>query len=177
MPIPPHLTIDTKGLNIENLLSDWRWLVNGQFTPVVMNVFGDLFLSDNSGGVYFLDLMCGEFKQVATSKEEFESLCENKDQRQSWFVGYLAMELRKIYGQLEVGQCYGCKIPLSLGGQLEPSNFERTDIEVHFSVLGQLHQKTKHLPPGTKINSVKIEPASNEKQKKSWWQKLVGGNG
>jgi hypothetical protein len=177
MPIPTHLKIDIKGLDFEALLSDWRWLVNGQFTPVVMNAFGDLFLSDNSGRVYFLDLMCGEFKQVAVSNEVFERLCESKDRRQSWFVGYLVMELRKLYGQLEVGQCFGCKIPLSLGGQLEPSNFERTNIQVHYSVLGQLHQKTKHLPAGTKINRVKIEPASDEKQKKSWWRKIIGDNG
>ena len=177
MSIPSHLIIDTKGLNVETLLSDWKWLVSGQFTPVAMNAFGDLFLSDSSGRIYFLDLMCGEFKQIAASKEEFESLCESKDQNQSWFVGHLVMELRKLYGQLEIGQCFGCKVPLSLGGQLDPSNFERIDIEVHYSVLGQLHQKTKHLPAGTKINSVKIEPASDEKQNKSWWQKIIGRNG
>ncbi len=83
---------------------------------------------------------CGEFKQVAASLEEFDGLCESKQQQQNWFVGDLVMQLQKLHGDLATGQCYSCKIPLSLGGQLEPDNFQPCDIEVHCSVLGQLHQ-------------------------------------
>jgi len=53
-----------------------------------------------------------------------------------------------LRGELAPGECYGCKTPLSLGGQLEEDNFERTDLQVHYSILGQLHRQTKHLPPG-----------------------------
>ena len=157
MAVPSHLTAKSEGITAETLLSDWQWLVHRRFTPVVITALGDLFLRDETGRVHFLDLMRGEFKPVAASQDEFDRLCEDREQRRSWFVGQLVMELRKLHGELAAGQCFGCKIPLSLGGQLEAPNFERTDVQVHYSVLGQLHRQTRHLPPGTKIHDVRIE--------------------
>jgi hypothetical protein len=149
MSVPAHLTIKIDGLSFDLLLSDWRWLVQPSFAPVLMTAFGDLFLRDEAGCVHFLDLMAGEFKQVAASKDEFDLLCDDREQRRIWFIGFLLMELRKLRGDLLPGQCYGCRTPLSLGGQLDAGNFERTDLQTHYSVLGQLHRETKHLPPGT----------------------------
>jgi hypothetical protein len=157
MTVPEHLTIKTDGVPFALLLSDWRWLVSPEFKPVLMTTFGDLFLCDQSGGIHFLDLMSGEFKQVAESQEEFDRLCEDRERRRGWFIGFLFTEVRKLCGSLAAGECCSCKQPLSLGGQLEPDNFERTDLQVHYSILGQLHRQTKHLPPGTKIGSIKIE--------------------
>jgi|SRR5438046_6924127 len=157
MAVPAHLTIKTDGLPFESLLSDWRWLVQPHFTPVLMTAFGDLFLRDQTGGVHFLDLMSGKFKQVAASQEEFERLCDDTEQRRSWFIGFLLTEIRRSRGDLAAGECYSCKTPLSLGGQLDADNFERTELRVHYSTLGQLHRQTRHLPPGTKIDSIKIE--------------------
>jgi hypothetical protein len=175
MPVPAHLSITTDGLPFDSLLSDWRWLVSADFTPVLMTAFGDLFLRDQSGGIHFLDLMSGEFKQVAESQEEFDRLCEDKEQRRSWFIGFLLMEVRKLRGDLSVGQCYSCKTPLSLGGHLEADNFERIDLQVHYGILGQLHRQTRHLAPGTKIDSINIESADEGKKPKGWWQRFMGG--
>lgn len=174
MAVPAHFAINIDGLPFDSLLSGWRWLVPSDFTPVLMTAFGDLFLRDKSERVHFLDLMSGEFKQVAESQEEFDRLCEDRDRRRSWFVGFLFTEVRKQCGDLSVGQCYSCKKPLSLGGELEPENFERTDLRVHYSMLGQLHQQTRHLSPGTKIGNVKIEPSHESTKPKTWWQRLVG---
>jgi len=80
-------------------------------------------------------------------------------------MGFFVMELRKVYGDLKAGECYGCKTPLSLGGKLEADNFERTDIHTHYSVPVQL-------PPGTKIDSIKIESGHEETKPKTWWQKV-----
>lgn len=157
MAVPAHLTIKTDGLSFDSLLFDWRWLVQPNYTPVLMTAFGDLFLRDNAGRIHFLDLMAGEFKQVAASQDEFDRMCEDRERRRIWFMGFLLMEVRKLRGDLTAGECYSCEIPLSLGGQLDADNFERTDLQTHYSVLGQLHQQTRHLPPGTKINSIKFE--------------------
>src|SRR5207245_8042888 len=100
MSVPAHLTITTDGLSFDSLLSDWRWLVQPSFAPVLMTVFGDLFLRDEAGRVHFLDLMAGEFKQVATSQEEFDRLCDDREQRRNWVVGFLLMEVRKLRGDL-----------------------------------------------------------------------------
>ena len=174
MAVPSHLTIKTDSQLFDLLLSDWRWLVPPNFTPAVMTAFGDLFLHDHSGRIHFLDLMSGEFKQVAESQEEFDYLCEDGELRRSWFVGFLLPEVRKLRGDLTAGQCYSCKIPLSLGGQLEPTNFERTDLQVHYSILGQLHRQTRLLPPGTKIDTIKVESPQEETKQRGWWQRLVG---
>jgi len=174
MSVPSHLITTADGIPIEELLTDWQWLVRGKFALVVMTAFGDLFLRDEAGHIHFLDLMSGEFSQVASSQEEFNCQCDDKERRRNWFIGSLSMELRKLHGELVSGQCFSCKVPLSLGGQLEASNFERADIRVHFSVLGQLHGQAKHLPAGTKINNVKIESPIQDTKPKSWWQKIIG---
>ena len=174
MAVPAHLTIQTDGLPFDSLLCDWRWLVSPVFTPVLMTAFGELFLRDQSGHIHFLDLMSGQLKQVAASQEEFDRLCEDREQQRSWFIGFLLMEVRKLRGELASGECYSCRTPLSLGGQLEEDNFERKDLQVHYSILGQLHRQTRHLPPSTKIDSIKIESPHEATKQRSWWQRLVG---
>jgi hypothetical protein len=154
--IPAHLTIPIEGLRFDALLSDWRWLVGTNYTPILITAFGDLFLRDDEGRVHFLDLMAGQFKQVAESEQQFNDLCEDRGQRRTWFLGSFLTEIRKILGELATGECYRCKVPLSIGGELSPENFERTDLQTHYSVLGQLHRQTRNLPPGTKINRIKI---------------------
>jgi hypothetical protein len=65
MAIPAHLVIPIEGLPFDSLLADWRWLIGGNYTPILMTAFGDLFLRDDAGHIHFLDLMAGQFKQVA----------------------------------------------------------------------------------------------------------------
>lgn len=161
------------GIAADRLLADWRWLVPTAHTPILMTALGDVFLRDEMGRVHFLDLMCGELKQVAASQEEFDQLCESREQRRSWFVGHLVMELRQLHGELPPGRCYSCKVPLSLGGHFEADNFQPCDLEVHYSVLGQLHQQTRHLPAGTQIGGIKIESQdTGATPKKSWWRRV-----
>jgi hypothetical protein len=157
MSVPKHLKIGIDGLDVESLLSDWRHLVPTGCTPIMMTALGDIFLRDSIGRIHFLDLMCGKFSQVASTHEEFDALCDDREQRRKWFAGFLVMELRKHYGEPPAGKCFSCKIPLSLGGRFETGNFEPTDIKIHFSILGQLHQQTMNLPEGTRINEVKFD--------------------
>jgi hypothetical protein len=157
MPVPAHLIISIKGLPFDLLLEDWRWLVSAHYMPILMTAFGDLFLRDASGSVHFLDLMAGQFRQVAKSEDQFNTLCEDKERRRTWFLGFFLMGIRKIRGELAPGECYGCKIPLSLGGELAPENFERTDLRTHYAVLGQLHRQTRNQPFGTKINRIETD--------------------
>jgi hypothetical protein len=157
MAIPAHLVIPIEGLPFDSLLADWRWLIGGNYTPILMTAFGDLFLRDDAGHIHFLDLMAGQFKQVAKSDEEFNTLCQDRERRRTWFLGFFLTEIRKALGELAPGECYGCKIPLSLGGELTPENFERTDLRTHYSVLGQLHRQTHNLPLGTKINRIETD--------------------
>src|ERR1041385_8160094 len=141
MSVPAHLTIPIEGLPFEKLLADWRWLVSEEFTPILMTAFGDLFLRDKRGRVYLLDLMRGDINAAATSQQEFEEACTSHGKRRSWFLGFLFMELKRKHGSLRKNDCYSCKIPLSLGGQIEAENFRPIDLGTHYSVLGQLHRQ------------------------------------
>jgi hypothetical protein len=51
-------------------------------------------------------------------------------------------------------QCVGYRVPLFLGGQDVVDNLELSDIEVYWSVCGQLRRGVRTLPPGTSINEV-----------------------
>src|SRR5690242_6021155 len=101
--------------------------------------------------MYFLNAMTGDLKEVAESEEAFEQLCEDREQRRNLFLSSFLMEVRNLHGDLAPGDCYSRDIPLSLRGQLQPENFEPADLFTHFSILGQLHRQTKHLPAGTKV--------------------------
>jgi hypothetical protein len=51
-------------------------------------------------------------------------------------------------------QCVGYKVPLFLGGQDVVENLELTDLDVYWSISGQLRHGALSLPPGTSINEV-----------------------
>lgn len=55
---------------------------------------------------------------------------------------------------LDVTQCVGYKIPLFLGGKDTLGNLEVVDLEVYWSLSGQLRAGTRKLPPGTSIGKV-----------------------
>ena len=68
-------------------------------------------------------------------------------------------------------QCLSFKKPPVLGGKLEPSNFELSEIRVHFAIAGQLHRQIKNLPGGTRIDNVVIEaPGGPAKSTRPWWR-------
>ena len=57
----------------------------------------------------------------------------------------LIVKLRRDGQLLRPGQVYGYKIPPCLGGAYSSENLEPTDIQVHFSILGQILRKTQGL--------------------------------
>jgi hypothetical protein len=52
-------------------------------------------------------------------------------------------------------ECIGYRIPLFLGGADEPSNLERTDMAVYWSLVGQLIRQAAGNDPGTPITGVR----------------------
>lgn len=53
--------------------------------------------------------------------------------------------------------CVGFKVPLFLGGEGVVENLEPVDLEVYWSLLGQMRSRTKDLTPGSKISEVTID--------------------
>jgi hypothetical protein len=56
--------------------------------------------------------------------------------------------------RLRRDQCVGYRVPLFLGGQDVIENLEVSDLEVYWSICGQLRRGALSLPPGTSINEV-----------------------
>jgi Domain of unknown function (DUF1851) len=57
---------------------------------------------------------------------------------------------------LKAAECVGYRVPLFLDGEDRIENLEVIDMEVYWSVCGQLRSGTLHLPPGTSVRGVSI---------------------
>ena len=152
------LTVNFDDVDSENLLADWAWLIGATKKPVLLTAGGDAFLQDkNEGSVHFLDVAAGELSEIASSGQEFEALLTDKDFVLDYFSVDMVMELRKAGQSLAPGQIYSFKTPPVLGGEFALENVAASDIEVHFSLTGQIHEKVSQLPDGAKISSIDIQ--------------------
>src|SRR4051812_46723440 len=152
-----ELTISPYDLDLDGLLSEWRWLLDEAFHPVVISALGDLFLRHDDGRIFWLSSGWGQLTQVAEDTEEFKRLMVQRDNSDDWFMPNLVGDILTQGQRLGPGQVFGYKIPPVLGGESEPDNFEPTDVAVHLGILGQIHRQIKDLPPGTPIDEIKIE--------------------
>jgi len=151
-----ELAVDLSDLSSDDLLSDWRWLVPKGLTLRMVSALGDAFLDDASGKIYWLDTGGAELSRIADSPEHFDTLRQQPEQANLWFAPQLFGDILSSGRILKPGQCFSYKIPLTLGGEFQPSNFEPCNLSVHFSTLGQIQLKVKDLPVGTKISSVQV---------------------
>jgi len=151
------LTVNFSHLDRDTLLEDWQWLIGPSKLPILLTAAGDAFVQDaDDGTVHFLDVGRGELHAVAGSDEELRSLLASKD----FVVNHLAVQMVGAMMQagrrLEPDQIYSFKVLPVLGGQYDLNNIEATDIAVHFSLAGQIHEKVRDLPPGTPIDRFTI---------------------
>jgi hypothetical protein len=151
-----ELTVNFQTPGAEELMRDWRWLLGDAMQLLLVSALGDMFLADAEGRIHWLDTGTGQLQQIAGDEKEFKQLMQQQENAVQWFVPQLVGDLMESGLRLGPGQCYSYKKPPILGGELDPGNFEPTDLTVHFSLLGQIHQKVKDLPPGTKITDIKI---------------------
>ena len=73
-------------LDVERLLSEWRWLCPDKMQLLARNAFGDLFLCTDCGEVYWLDAGGGKCTKIAASEVEFRASAAMKETRELWFA-------------------------------------------------------------------------------------------
>jgi hypothetical protein len=151
-----HLTISLDGIDGARLLHDWQWLLSGSLRLLAITRMGDAFVEKADGEVIFLDTLEGALKHAATNQNAFFKLLKAGELDPTWFIPNMVALLEAQSEHLAPGQCYCYKIPPILGGSLEAANVKVISAMVHFSIMGQLHEQTRHLPPGTKISQFKI---------------------
>jgi hypothetical protein len=151
------LTVGFGDIDRSSLLADWSWLVSVSKSPILLTASGDAFLKDaDDGSIHLLDVAGGTLSQIASSFDEFKSQLTDKGFVGDRFAVQMAGELIKAGVVLGPRQVYSFKIPPVLGGKHCLENIEPTDIEVHFSLSGQVHEKVRGLPPGTRIGRVSM---------------------
>ena len=138
-------------LDAQRLLLEWRWLCPKPITLVARNAFGDLFLRDESGEMYFLDVAGGHLTRIADSEAQFRELAATPEKREEWFgeADELAGFARGL--RPNASQCIGFGTPLVFGESGKPDNPYVADIYDHVSFLGDLHHHISGLPAGTKV--------------------------
>ncbi|WP_454677075.1 T6SS immunity protein Tdi1 domain-containing protein [Achromobacter marplatensis] len=157
-----HMTFDdliarAQHLDSGTLLEDWSWLLGENHSPVLITAIGNVFVQNmNSGEIQLLDVGSADLVPVAGSSAEFQELIQQQDFVVQFFDAGLVGALRASGLNLSDGQLFGFKLLPSLGGEYTVENFEPTDIEVHFSLTGQLQAKISKLEPGTQIGAATI---------------------
>jgi len=138
-------------LDVQRLLLDWRWLCPKPMTLVARNVFADLFLRDDSGEIYVLDVAGGQLTRIADSEAQFREMAATQEKREEWFAE--ADELAGVARGLtpDASQCIGFSTPLAFAESGDPDNPYVADIYDHVSFLGDLHHQVSGLPAGTKV--------------------------
>ena len=158
-PVEKWFQVD--GLEIERLLSDWRWLCPFQMSLLARNLFGELFLQDEAGAVFWLNTTIGKLSKVADSQAEFVEMAETSQKRQDWFV----VQETEAYANRglvpSASQCIGFGVPAVFAEGGTPDTAFVADIYEHISFLGDLHQQISTLPDGSTIRlRVGPKPAS-----------------
>jgi len=151
------LLVNLDGIDSEALLSSWQWKLKDQYQIVLISAAGDLLLADQQMKIHLLDVGQGTLSQIADSPEELKQLMVQPDQANEWLVTGLVSDMKNHGHNLGPNQCYSFKVLPVLGGEYELSNFEVTDLYVHFDLAGQIHQKIKDLPDGTAIGNFQIQ--------------------
>lgn len=144
-----ELIIPLQGLDSNALLETWRWLVPATYQPIMLTKFADWFFTDPAGRVFMLDLVYGEFRQVAPRLEAFNEMLVDENTWHRWFMPGIVRELTQRGLFLKDGQCFGFKLPPVLGGEIDPHNIIATDIAQQLRLMSQIHQRSRQVTATT----------------------------
>ena len=142
-------------LDVERLLAQWRWLCSKPMALIARNAYADLFLRDESGEIYELDVAVGKLAKVADSEAQFLELAAAAEKRNEWFaeVDEQAAAARGL--EPNATQCIGFSVPLVFAQGGSPNNTPYVvDLYEHVSFLGDLHQQISDVPDGGKVRLV-----------------------
>ncbi|MFZ0279732.1 MAG: hypothetical protein WA254_09365 [Candidatus Sulfotelmatobacter sp.] len=138
-------------LDIERLLADWRWLCPKPMTLLARSAFGDLFLRDESGEVFGLDVAAGKLTKIADSEAEFRELAASQKKRAEWFREAAEQSALARGLKPDATQCIGFSVPLIFAESGSPDTPYVADLYEHISFLGDLSRQISSLPDGAKV--------------------------
>jgi hypothetical protein len=138
-------------LDVERLLTDWRWLTPQRMTLVARNAFADLFLRNESGDILELDVAIGKLTKVADSSDQFRERAATREKREEWFAETTEKAGAARGLTPNSTQCIGFSVPLVFGESGTPDTPYVADLYEYVSFLGDLNRQISTLPEGTKV--------------------------
>jgi hypothetical protein len=148
---------EVDGLESERLLAEWRWLCSSRLSLIARNVFGELFLEDETGSIFWLNTTTGRLNRVSNSHSEFLEMAETTEKRKEWFVEQEALTYSQRGLVPSSTQCIGFGVPAVFAEGGTPDTAFIADIYEHDSFLGYLHRQIARLPDGSKID-LRVSP-------------------
>ncbi|MDQ8731944.1 T6SS immunity protein Tdi1 domain-containing protein [Bradyrhizobium sp. LHD-71] len=139
--MPRDLAISCEGMDCKPLLSEWRWLVPSDAIPLMIGIFGDWIFGAPDGSHWHLDLLEGQFQQVARDSTEFNARKREEKYRDEWFGANWA-DIALAKGFLpNADECLGWKIAPVLGGPFSVENMQVFSLIVYQRLNGQLFRQ------------------------------------
>jgi len=146
-------------LDVELLLSEWRWLCPGRMELVARNAFGDLFLRDGDGAVFWLNVAIGRLTKVSDSEAAFHEMAGTAQKREEWFAEADTQAAARRGLRPSLSQCIAFAVPLVFAERPSPDKAYIADLYESVSFLGDLHRQISSLPDGSKIE-LRVTPPS-----------------
>lgn len=152
-----RLIIPTGELDPEGLLRNWQWLVPIGYRTLFASAFGDLFLSDERGRMFWLNVGGAELVEVAENASAFEQMLTEPEHRDFYLGPHLVEACEAAGLQREPDECYSYLTLPMLGGAYKPSNFRGRTLEGHLAGWGPICEQLAELPDGAEI-TFKVVP-------------------
>lgn len=149
---------DISKIDLVDICSDWQWLLNDLYSPIMVSLSGDVFVSDKDSAVSWLDTGMGQLRRIAQNSNDFYAALEDIDNIDNWLLASTVLDLIESGLILKENEVYSYKLMPIMNGDYSVTNFDATDISVHFSLTGQTCRQLKDIPNGTKISKASVMP-------------------
>jgi hypothetical protein len=138
-------------LDVNRLLSEWLWLCPKPMGLVARSAFGDLFLGDEAGKIFKLDIAIGQMREVAGSEAQFRDLARTKEKRDEWFAESDELAAAERGLKPNHDQCIAFKTPIIFAEAGRPNDAYLGNLYEQTSFLGDLNRQLSQLPEGSKV--------------------------
>ncbi len=136
-------------------LESWSWLPLAGKVPVLATAFGDVVLQD-ADGYWFLDSAGGKLEKIASNRDQLKAALSSPEGQDQYLLAGLARAAEAQGLTLSELEVFDFTQPPVLGGQFVVENLLPKDFVVSLNISGQIHNRVRNLPPGTRISSIKI---------------------
>ncbi len=148
----------TKRFTVEQYargLESWCWIDLRGLTPVFTSLFGDVFLRAHDGWRH-LSTITGILSHPWTTHEAMQAELATEDGQDEYLLGVLAMGAASRGVLLGENDVYAFAPPPMVAG-FDFANIAAYGFVAALTIAGQLHEQTRHLPPGARITGFRVD--------------------